>query len=88
MKKKCSKVDENLKHDVKPWVKDFTLEELGPTGLFNEYLEMSKFSPNLLNQSIFKYFVRFLLLLCAVVSKLYYQARVQSSNSHVYRKIF
>ena len=34
--------DEHAMKKLKPWEKDYILEELGPRGLFHEYLEMSK----------------------------------------------
>lgn len=101
VKKKCGKVDENLKLDVKPWVKDFTLEELGPMGLFNEYLEMSKFSINLINQFFSIVLIDMLVtvqwLVCSAISQEFriqvptltsrnFNYRINNLNAHSYWK--
>ena len=39
--------DEEAVRNLKPWEKDYILEELGSRGLFHEYLEMSKTSQSL-----------------------------------------
>ena len=39
----CGGDSDAVKKKLKPWEKDYILEELGPRGLFHEYLEMSKY---------------------------------------------